>query len=54
MISSIAPISLSMKPFLAAKGHAVDDVESMFAAWCKAVALQAALWSRPYANDTDF
>jgi Protoglobin len=54
MISAIAPISLSMKPFLAAKGHAVDDVESMFAAWCKAVALQAALWSRPYANEADF
>jgi hypothetical protein len=54
MISSIAPISLSMKPFLAAKGHAVKQVEAMFAAWCKAVALQAALWSRPYANEADF
>jgi Protoglobin len=54
MISSIAPISLSMKPFLAAKGQASDEVEAMFAAWCKAVALQAALWSRPYANEADF
>jgi Protoglobin len=54
MISSIAPISLSMKPFLAAKGHAVDDVEAMFAAWCKVVALQVALWSRPYASEADF
>ena len=54
MISSIAPISLSMKPFLAAKGQAADEVEAMFAAWCKAVALQAALWSRPYANEADF
>jgi hypothetical protein len=43
-----------MKPFLAAKGHGVDDVEAMFAAWCKAVALQAALWSLPYANAADF
>ncbi len=54
MISSIAPISLSMKRFLAVKGHAVVDVEAMFAAWCKAVALQAALWNRPYANEADF
>ena len=54
MISSIAPISLSMKPFLAAKGQAADEVEAMFAAWCKAVALQAALWSQPYANEADF
>lgn len=54
MVSSIAPISLSMKPFLAAKGHAAAEVEAMFAAWCKAVALQAALWSRPYANEGDF
>jgi hypothetical protein len=54
MISSIAPISLSMKRFLWAKGQAADDVEAMFAAWCKAVALQAALWSRPYANEADF
>ena len=54
MISSIAPISLSMKRFLWAKGQAADDVEAMFAAWCKAVALQAALWSQPYANEADF
>ena len=54
MISAIAPMSLSIKPFLAAKGHAPDEVEAMFVAWCKAVALQAALWSQPYANEADF
>lgn len=54
MISAIAPMSLSIRPFLAAKGAAAAEVEAMFVAWTKAVALQAALWSQPYANEGDF
>jgi hypothetical protein len=48
------PISVTMKPFLANKGHAAADVDAMHAAWSKAVLLQAILWCRPYAKEGDF
>lgn len=48
------PISVTMKPFLARRGHAAAEVEAMHAAWTKAVLLQAILWCRPYAKDGDF
>jgi len=54
MIASIAPISLTIKPFLAAKGHRPEEVEQMYQAWCKSVCLQVALWSQPYAREGDF
>jgi hypothetical protein len=47
-------MSLSIQPFLAAKGADAEEVAAMFVAWTKAVALQAALWSQPYANEGDF
>ncbi|MFE0458864.1 protoglobin domain-containing protein [Kitasatospora sp. NPDC058965] len=50
MIAFIYPITATMRPFLAAKGHAEDEVEAMHQAWFKAVTLQVALWSRPYAG----
>lgn len=48
------PISVTMKPFLANKGHTAAEVETMHAAWSKAVLLQAILWCRPYTKDGDF
>lgn len=48
------PISATMKPFLAAKGHDAAEVEAMHAAWTKAVWMQAILWCRPYVNPGDF
>jgi hypothetical protein len=48
------PISVTMKPFLARKGHSAAEVDTMHAAWTKAVLLQAILWCRPYAKDGDF
>jgi hypothetical protein len=48
------PISITMKPFLAKKGHGESDVEAMHAAWTKAVLLQAILWCRPYTKEGDF
>jgi hypothetical protein len=48
------PISVTMKPFLAKKGHSPTEVDGMHAAWTKAVLLQAILWCRPYAKDGDF
>lgn len=48
------PISVTMKPFLARKGHSAAEVEAMHAAWTKSVLLQAILWSRQYTKDGDF
>jgi hypothetical protein len=54
VVALAVPISVTMKPFLAKKGHSAADVEAMHAAWTKAVLLQAILWSRPYTKDGDF
>lgn len=50
LIAFIYPITATMRPFLAGKGHSDADVERMHAAWCKSVTLQIALWARPYAD----
>ncbi|MFI6151970.1 protoglobin domain-containing protein [Kitasatospora sp. NPDC051170] len=50
LIAFIYPITATMRPFLAAKGHAEEEVEAMHQAWFKAVTLQVALWARPYAG----
>ena len=39
-----------MRPFLAAGGHNDSEVDAMHQAWFKAVTLQIALWSQPYAD----
>lgn len=51
LIALIYPITATMRPFLAARGHAEAEVEAMHQAWLKAVTLQVALWARPYAGD---
>jgi hypothetical protein len=50
MIAFIVPITATIKPFLAKKGHSAEDVEKMYNAWFKAVTLSVALWSIPYTN----
>jgi Protoglobin len=54
MIAFIYPITSTIEPFLANKGHGSEEVEKMFQAWFKAVVLQVALWSYPYAKEGDF
>jgi hypothetical protein len=54
VLALAVPISITMKPFLAKKGHSAAEVETMHAAWSKAVLLQAILWCRPYVKDEDF
>lgn len=54
LVALIAPIVLTVKPFLDKSGRPSDDVEKMHAAWLKAVTLQVALWCWPYAKDGDF
>ncbi|GBD11930.1 hypothetical protein HRbin23_01613 [bacterium HR23] len=54
LIAFIYPITATIKPFLAKKGHSPEEVEKMHQAWFKAVVLQVALWSYPYAKEGDF
>lgn len=54
VIALIYPISATIRPFLAKKGHAEGEVEAMWQAWFKAVTLQVALWSRAYADQRDW
>jgi Protoglobin len=50
LICFIYPITATMRPFLEKGRHSADEVEAMQQAWSKAVTLQVALWSRPYAG----
>ncbi len=54
LIAFIYPITATLKPFLAKKGHPQEEVERMYQAWFKAVVLQVALWSHPYSREGDF
>jgi hypothetical protein len=50
LLAFAAPVIIGAKNFLAAKGHPAAEVEKMHEAWTKAVLLELALWSRPYAQ----
>ncbi len=50
----IFPVTFTLKPFLAKKGHSAADVEKMHAAWVKSCLLQVTLWSHPYVKGEDF
>jgi len=54
MVAFIYPITATIKPFLAKKGHSAEEVEKMHQAWFKSVVLQVALWSAPYVRGEDF
>lgn len=48
------PITTTLRPFLASRGAAPDEVDRMHAAWVKSVLLQTILWSHPYVKDGEF
>ncbi len=50
----VYPITATLRPFLAKKGHDPEEVEKMHQAWFKSVVLQVTLWSRPYAREGAF
>jgi hypothetical protein len=54
LVAFIVPLTATMKPFLARKGHAPEQVEAMHQAWFKAVTLTATLWAQPYLPAADF
>ena len=51
LLAFLGPAILGVKPFLAKKGHAADQIEDMQHAWTKSVLLHVTLWSRPYTRD---
>jgi hypothetical protein len=54
MIGFVYPITATMKPFLANKGHTAEEVDKMHQAWFKSVVMQVTLWCQPYARDGYF
>jgi hypothetical protein len=54
LFALIFPVTFTLRPFLAKKGHSAEDVEKMHAAWVKSCLLQVTLWSHPYLKDGAF
>jgi hypothetical protein len=54
LIAFIYPITATVRPFLARKGHSADEVDKMWHAWFKSVVLQVALWCYPYFKEGDY
>lgn len=54
IIAFVYPITATMEPFLHKGGHRPEEVAKMHQAWFKAVVLQVALWSQPYAREGAF
>lgn len=54
LFALVFPITFTLRPFLAAKGHPPEEVERMYAAWVKSCLVQVTLWSHPYVKDGDF
>jgi hypothetical protein len=53
LIAFTAVINDRIKPFLS-QGVTPAEAEAMHRAWCKAVLLQVALWSRPYVAESEW
>lgn len=51
LVCFIYPITATLREFLTKRGHSGEEVEAMHQAWFKAVTMQVALWSRPYAGE---
>lgn len=54
VVAFIYPITATIKPFLAKKGHSADEVEKMHQTWFKSVVMQVALWSAAYVKPEDY
>ena len=54
LFALIFPVTFTLRPFLAKKGHPAEEVEKMYGAWLKSSLLQMTLWAHPYVKDGDF
>ncbi|MDB4988917.1 MAG: protogloblin ApPgb, partial [Myxococcaceae bacterium] len=50
----VFPVTFTLRPVLAKKGHSAEVVEKMHAAWLKSCLLQITLWSQPYVKEGDY
>jgi Protoglobin len=48
VLAFVAVMNETIKPYLAAKGNSVEEVDKMHLAWCKSMQLQMTLWIGPY------
>ena len=48
IIAFVAVMNQTIRPYLAAMGNSVEEVEGMHRAWCKSFQLQRALWAGTY------
>jgi hypothetical protein len=49
VIAFVAAMNETIKPYFAAQGDAIEDVQRMHLAWCKSMQIQLALWLGSYA-----
>ena len=54
LFALVFPVTFTLRPFLARKGHSSEDVDKMYAAWLKSSLLQVTLWSHPYIKEGGF
>ena len=51
LVALIAPITLTIRPFIGADGADAQELQARYDAWFKAVTLTVALWSHPYSPE---
>jgi hypothetical protein len=51
VIAFVPVMNETIRPYLAAKGHSVEDLDGMHRGWCKSLQLQIALWTRVYMDN---
>lgn len=51
LVGLIVPITVTIRPFLAADQPDTEELDARFQAWFKAVTLSVALWTNPYAPE---
>lgn len=54
LFALVFPVTFTLRPFLAKRGHSAEAVERMYNAWLKSCLLQVTLWSHGYVKDGDF
>ena len=50
VMTFVAVMNETIKPYLAARGNSAEDVAKMHLAWCKSIQMQLSLWIGPYGD----
>jgi hypothetical protein len=54
LVAFIAPLTVTIRPFLGRKGHSPEVVDKMYHAWFKALTLTVTVWSQAFVPAADF